>query len=98
MWASEENKFGRESSFTVVQEMVEKKFVLYSVEGQVLKVTYSDSSGVLLEEMPFNQCSFTCGKITVLILVIKFVKYEIVQQLVFKRKNWAALITSYQTM
>lgn len=49
MWASEENKFGRESSFTVVQEMVEKKFVLYSVEGQVLKVTYSDSSSVLLK-------------------------------------------------
>lgn len=58
--------------------MIEEKFVLYSVKGQVLRVAYLDSSSVLLEEMPIYQCSFTCGKITMLILVIKFVKYETV--------------------
>lgn len=58
--------------------MIKQKFVLYSVEGQVLKVDYLDSSSVLLEEMPIYQCSFTCGKITMLILVIKFIKYETV--------------------
>lgn len=58
--------------------MIEQKFVLYLVEGQVLEVDYLDNSSVLLEEMPIYQCSFTCGKITMLILVIKFIKYETV--------------------
>lgn len=56
---------------------MEEKFVLCSVEGQVLKVAYLGSGSVLLE-MPICQYSFTCGKLTMLILVIKFIKYEIV--------------------
>jgi len=53
-------------------------FILYSVEGQVLKVTYLDSSRVLPEEMLIYQCSFTGGKITMMILVIKLIKDEII--------------------
>lgn len=56
---------------------MEEKFVSCSVEGQVLKVAYLGSGSVLLE-MPIYQYNFTCGKITMLILVIKFTKYEIV--------------------
>jgi len=62
----------------VVQELVEEMFILYSVEGQVLKVTYLDSSRVLPEEMLIYQCSFTGGKITMMILVIKLIKDEII--------------------
>lgn len=60
-----------------IVETMEEKFVLCSVEGQVLKVAYLGSGSVLIE-MPICQYNFTCGKITVLILVIKFTKYEIV--------------------
>lgn len=60
-----------------IVETMEEKFVLCSVEGQVLKVAYLGSGSVLLE-MPIYQYNFTCGKITMLILVIKFTKYEIV--------------------
>lgn len=75
--ASEKLSKVGELSFTVVQETMEEKFVLCSVEGQVLKVAYLGSGSVLLE-MPIYQYNFTCGKITMLILVIKFTKYEIV--------------------
>lgn len=45
-----------------------EEFVMYSVEGQVVKVTCIDSSSVFLEEMPIYQYSFTYRKITMLIL------------------------------
>lgn len=57
--------------------MVEE-FVVYSVEDQVVKVTYIGSSSVLLEEMSIYQYSFSYGKITMWILVIKFINYDVV--------------------
>lgn len=58
--------------------MKEEKFVIYSVADQVIKITFLDSTSVLLEDMPIYRCSGTCGKIALLIPVIKPIKYEIV--------------------
>lgn len=62
----------------MVQEIVVEEFVVYSVEDQVVKVTYIGSSSVLLEEMSIYQYSFSYGKITMWILVIKFINYDVV--------------------
>lgn len=56
--------------------MMEEKFFLYSAGDQVIKITFLDSISVLLD-MLIYQCSCTCGKIAMLIVVIKLSKYEI---------------------
>lgn len=48
--------------------MTGEKFILYSTESQVLKVTYLDSNSVSLEEKAVYQWGVTCGKITTLML------------------------------
>lgn len=58
--------------------MQEEKFVMYSVADQVIKIIFLDSSGTLLEDMPIYQCNCACGKIALLILVVKPIKNEIV--------------------
>lgn len=58
--------------------MQEEKFVLCSFADQVIKIAFVDSTNVLLEDMPIYQCNCTCGKIALLILVIKPIRNEIV--------------------
>lgn len=58
--------------------MKEEKFVTYSVADQVIKITSLGSTSVLLEDVPIYQCTCTCGKVALLMLVIKPIKYEVV--------------------
>lgn len=48
--------------------MMEEKFFLYSAGDQVIKITFLDSIIVLLD-MLIYQCSCTCGKIAMLIVL-----------------------------
>lgn len=58
--------------------MNEEKFVKDSVADQVIRISFLDSTSVLLEDIPICQCSWTWGKIALLMLIIESIKYAIV--------------------
>lgn len=71
-------KLHKVENSSLLQGMNEEKFVKDSVADQVIRISFLDSTSVLLEDVPIYQCSWSWGKIALLILAIESIKYEIV--------------------